>query len=195
MPRELKISVVPEHWKAPMGPYRQAPDAHGGEWWLVTPFSDPNPWLKGTRPPETPALPDGFEKLFGNRPEWQDFRYLGKSALMSFETAKVHWDQELKYFKRVGVPPGYTPDEIGDSIGLMTAWGPGQPTFYEGRFGWMGRFLESDIADYDSSAFQIIKYPHHTVSQFQIANFTRNGVVPAKWHPFVPPRIFDRSED
>lgn len=192
--RELQLENPPEHWRSPIGPYRQAPPEYGGGWWLVTPFSDPKPWLAGTRRGDAPGLPEGFEKLFGTRPKWEDFRHLKRRALISFEAAKVQWEQELKYFKRVGVPPGYTDVQIEDSFGVLEAWLLGEPTFYEGRFGWMGRFLESDIPDYDSSAFQIIRYPHHTVSQFQITNFAR-GVVPPKWHPFVPGVIFNPNDE
>jgi len=186
--RSLRLEEVPDHWRAPIGPYRQAPPEYGGEWWFVSPFSDPKPWLSGTRHPNS-GLPDGFEKVFGLRPKWEDFRRLKKRALISFEAAKVQWEQELRYFKGVGVPPGYSEQQISESNAVFVTWLMGEPTFYEGRFGWMGRFLESAIQDYDSSAFQIIKYPHHTVSQYQITNFLQNGVVPPKWHAFVPPAI------
>ena len=192
MPRALTLDEVPEHWKAPMGPYRLAPDDFGGKWWLVTPFSDPKPWLAGTSRADSPGLPEGFENLFGLRPKWEDFLFLGQRALIVFEGAKVQWEQELKYFKAVARrPPGYEVARIFESVQVLKMWGLGEPTFYEGRFDWMGRFLTSGIPDYDSSAFQIINYPHHTVSQFQITDFNQNGETPAKWHPFVPPVIFD----
>jgi len=190
--RSLRLSEVPEDWRAPIGPYRQAPPEYGGEWWLVTPFSDPKPWLGMRR--LNSGLPDGFERVFGQRPRWEDFRHLKRRALISFEAAKVQWEEELEHFKGVGIPPGYNEQQISESTAVLVKWLLGAPTFYEGRFGWMGRFLESDIQDYDSSAWQIINYPHHVVSTFQITNFKR-GVVPPRWHPFVPPGIGFRDDE
>ncbi|MDA1312500.1 MAG: hypothetical protein O2968_04105 [Acidobacteria bacterium] len=191
--RSLRLNEVPEHWMAPIGPYRQAPPEYGGEWWLVTPFSDPKPWLAGTRRPNN-LLPEGFDKLFGQRPRWTDFRHLERRALISFEAAKVQWDEDLDHFKSIGIPPGYAEQQISESTAVLVKWLLGKPTFYEGRFGWMGRFLESDLKDYDSSAWQIINYPHHVVSTYQITSF-RRGIVPPKWHPFVPGGVITKDDE
>ena len=59
----------------------------------------------------------------------------------------------------------------------------------------MGRFIESKITDHDSSAYQVVKYPHHTVSQYQINLFLDHGIRPERWHPFVPPSVFLTKDD
>ena len=187
--RSLRLKEVPEHWKAPHGPYRQAPADYGSEWWLVTPFSAPKPWLFADRKPEADKFPEGFLKVFGPRPKWQDYRG-NKGSLLAFQAAVVQWEQELKFFKLVGQPEWAKPEQIAEAEEVLAAWLLGSPTFYEGQLGWMGRFLESEITDYDSSAWQIINYPHHVVSQYQITLYRVHGIKPPKWHPFVPPVIF-----
>lgn len=193
---QLTMKDPPEHWRynppTSNGPYRQAPPEYGGEWWLVTPFGPPKPWLTVERAGHD--LPEGFEKVFGPRPKWADYRGLGKGALLAFQAAVVQWEQELKFFKQVGQPAWAKPEQIAEAEGVLTAWLLGRPTFYEGQLGWMGRFLKSEIKDYDSSAWQIINYPHHVVSQYQITLYRVHGIQPPKWHPFVPPVIFNPDD-
>jgi hypothetical protein len=38
-PKTFSDAEIPAHWKAPYGPYRQAPQQYGGEWWFVNPFT------------------------------------------------------------------------------------------------------------------------------------------------------------
>lgn len=176
---------VPEAWKAPMGPYRQAPPEHGGEWWLVNPFN-PRPWLK-PKPKET--LPEGFEELFGPRPEWKNFRAIG-ATYRQFQVAVVEWEQELRFFKGAGRPEWVTRVQLEDVATVYRDWNLGQPTFYETNTGWMARFLDSQIRDFDVAAHQAVRYPHHTVAHYQVDLFLNHGITPEKWHPYVPPAVF-----
>ena len=189
--RTPHFKEIQEHWKEPLGPYRKAPPEYGGEWWMVTPFSSLKPWLYYNRKPEKDLLPEGFVVLFGDRPQWKDFIKL-KGGYQAFRIATVEWEKELKYFKGTGVPEWATPAQLAAAEKVLIAWNLGRPTFYESRYGWLGRFLDSQITDYDGSAWQIINFPHHFVSQYQIAAFLR-GVNPPKWHYFVPPALFSIS--
>ena len=66
----VRPKEIPEAWKHPVGPYRQAPPEYGGEWWLVNPFSGDEPWLLLDRKAPVPeVLPVGFENTFGPRPK------------------------------------------------------------------------------------------------------------------------------
>ena len=185
---------VPEHWKAPVGPYYQAPPEHGGEWWLVNPFTVSEPWLYQDWKRKKEELPEGFVKLFGPRPKWADYMKL-RGGHRAFQVATVQWEQELRFFKGIGVPEWISPSSLASSQAVYLEWNLGRPTFYESRPGWMGRFLESKIKDYDSSAWQIVKYPHHTVSHYQISLFLDHGITPEKWHPFVPPSVFLKQDE
>ena len=64
-------SEIPDHWKQPVGPYRQAPQEFGGDWWLVNPFTGSEPWNNQPRPKE--PLPEGFTSIFGPRPQLADY--------------------------------------------------------------------------------------------------------------------------
>ena len=66
-----RYKEVPEHWRSPIGPYRQAPAEFGGEWWMVNPFTTEEPWRNEAGPTE--QLPDGFLEIFGPRPKVSDY--------------------------------------------------------------------------------------------------------------------------
>ena len=183
---------VPEDWKAPRGPYYQAPAEHGGEWWLRSPFN-PYPWLK-PKPTQAEKLPEGFEGLFGPRPVWSKFRETGGNY-RAFQVVVVEWEQELRFFKGTGRPEWVTPSALDSAVQVYLEWNMGTPTFYETNTGWMARFLDSRIGDHDASAYQTVKYPHHTVSQYQIELFLDHGLRPEKWHPYVPPTVFLRGKE
>lgn len=43
-PNTPRYQDVPDSWKWPIGPYQQAPEEFGGEWWKVNPFTGSEPW-------------------------------------------------------------------------------------------------------------------------------------------------------
>jgi hypothetical protein len=168
------------------GPYRKGPD---GLWYLVTPFSDPQPWLQ--REPSDPVDPE-FVDVFGERPQTKDYVVNGQVNHSAFQLALNEWETNKERFQGIVNPVqvGYEPTEVNDSLFVLKNWGIEPPTFYNHKvWGFMGRFVDTEVADLDLPMYLIVKHPHHTVSTYQIANFERNGVVPTKWHPFVPGHI------
>lgn len=183
-----RFKQVPEHWKQPIGPYRQAPPEHGGEWWLVNPFTTAEPWLNQgtTRPSEEP--PPGFVEIFGPRPKSSDFHNSTNPSLL-FRLATVQWEQDLRYFKQAGVPEWATPEQVSEAGVVAQKWDMGMPRFYEGRYGWMARFTESQIREFESSAWGLLNAIHVQVAAYQIRLIDR-GIIPKKRHPFVPPHLW-----
>jgi len=179
---------VPEHWKQPAGPYRQAPAEHGGEWWLVNPFTGSEPWLLQSQAGKPEALPEGFEEIFGPRPESSDFHQLSNPSLM-FRIARTQWEQDLRHFKQAGAPEWASTEELSDSEAAFQRWGMGAPKHYEGRYGWMTRFPESEIADFEAAAWTAIQVSHLTIAQYQLRLVDRD-IVPREKHPFVPPHVW-----
>ena len=188
-----RFQEVPEHWKAPVGPYRQAPPEFGGEWWLVDPFTGETPWLTQAGGPPREILPEGYEEIFGPRPQAADFRGERNPSLM-YRTAVVKWEQDLRYFKQAGTPEWADPRLVATAANLFEQWGMGTPRFYEGRYGWMARFPESEIRDYEASAWGALNASHLLVAQYQIRVVGR-GAVPEKRHPFVPPHVWPGGEE
>ena len=98
-------ATIPENWKAPIGPYREAPPEFGGGWWVVNPFNsfgttgNHSPWERLAPQAKPEALPAGFVDIFGPKPEFADFP---NSA--SWTTARNHWAQNLRQFKGAGRP-------------------------------------------------------------------------------------------
>lgn len=178
---------VPEAWKHPSGPYQQAPEEYGGLWWFVSPFTGPEPWKTQGGPGDAPApaaetLPPGFEEVFGTRPTAGDF----PGSYADFVTAKIRWEQDLQHFQEAGIPEGFTEADVELAGDVLEAWGLGRPVFYRGRFGWMARYPDAAIPNYETNASAALDAPHLVVSRFQSA-LLQDGVTPEHVHPFVPP--------
>lgn len=183
---------VPDRWKYPEGPYRQAPQEFGGDWWLVNPFGSATPWATQSQSPAQEALPAGFEEIFGKRPQSQDFHSTPNPSLY-FRIARNQWEQDLRYFKRAGVPEPYTAQQVEAASMVFESWGMGKPRFYEGRYGWSARFPDSSIPEYETAARAALESTHLVIAQYQLALLER-GEVPEQKHPFVPPHVWPGEE-
>jgi hypothetical protein len=76
-----RFRQVPEDWKHPLGPYRQAPAEYGGEWWLVNPFTTDEPWVTQSVIVER-ELPPGLVEVFGLRPRISDYSQATNAAFL-----------------------------------------------------------------------------------------------------------------
>ena len=173
---------VPDAWQWPLGPYQQAPTEFGGEWWKVDPFTGPEPW----RPVEISSsseseIPDGFTEIFGDRPQASDF-----SSRRAHKTAELRWEQDLKFFQRSGIPEGFDQAQVDLAAGVFEYWDMGRPMFYEGRYGWMARFPDSAIPNFEANVTASLEVSHIVVAKYQTRQLL-HGVTPAVVHPFVPP--------
>ena len=174
---------VPEWAKHPLGPYRQAPSEFGGKWWFVNPFTGPDPWIPRVSQNEQ-TLPEGFAEIFGSRPERKDY-----PGADEFYTARLRWEQDLKYFEGSGVPQNLDVAEIERVGDIYEEWGMGRPVFYEGRYGWKVRFPDSRISNFEANPDGMIRVPHVLIAQYQ-SRLLQKGMVPENPHPFVPPQLF-----
>ena len=182
--------TVPESVQYPNGPYRQAPAEHGGEWWLTNPFTGTEPWLtQGFGDPyaEVPEVDDGspeFLAVFGPRPDAQTHpNRLTRGA------AVADWERNLEHFGGVGVPEGFSQEQLDAAGELFEAWGMGRPLLYEGRYGWTATFPSAEMQGYEASPFAALEAPHLVVARYQVEMRDR-GMEPAERHPFVPPQVF-----
>ena len=183
-------ATVPEHWKAENGgPYRQAPEEYGGGWWYVSPFTGAEPWKRFAPQPEPEALPDGFVEIFGSKPEFKDF-----TDSQAWTTARNHWQQNLEQFKGAGRPLWLSKEDKAALDKIYESWNMGKPHFYGGRYGEMVRWPESQVQDFEDSAYSAANYPHHTIARYQIALAHSGGVIlKNERHPFVPSQVFDED--
>ena len=180
---------VPDHWKHPVGPYRQAPEEFGGDWWMVNPFTGSEPWKNQKRPNE--RLPVGFVAIFGPRPRLAD--YLNTpSPSRSWKIATLQWEQDLRYFKQAGLPEWVTDEEFAATTRTFQAWGMGEPQFYEGRYGFMVRFPDSLVRAFETTAWGAIRATHNVIAGYQLRALD-HGFVPEKRHPFVPPQFWPKE--
>ena len=187
-----RFAEVPEYWKYPVGPYRQAPAEYGGEWWLVSPFTSSEPWLIDGATITPRELPAGFVAIFGTRPKIGDFAATSNPGF-AWRVAVDLWEQDLRYFKRAGVPDWASTEQVAVAAEVTRAWGLGAAKFYEGRYGWMARFPESLLRDFESSAWGALNVAHHVIAGYQMRLIERD-VVPEKRHPFVPPHLWPEDQ-
>lgn len=183
---------VPDSWKHPVGPYRQAPPEHGGQWWYVSPFTGEAPWTRFSaeavaelkaKQAEANKMPDGFLEVFGPKPHDR--------------IERVKWEQDLKYFKRPGPPPDVPPEKLEAIRQTTVEWGMGEPRWYEGRYGWYARFPQSAFPDHDVGLTGLTMGLHQAIARYQVKLIRRGGVEPPTRHPFVPPhvRVPDKDDD
>lgn len=181
---------MPQAAQWPLGPYRQAPADFGGEWWLVNPFSGPEPWLRaaeiaaGPRQTETVPPPAGFLKLFGPRPERSDASSRGEYIVRA-----VVWDRELADFEGVGIPDGFTEEQVRAAAADLKHWGMGEPVFYKSRDGWKARFPDSLLPKFEISPETAIKAPQVTAAVYHVQAILR-GIEIENRHPLVPSDVF-----
>jgi len=181
---------VPEAAQWPQGPYRQAPAESGGEWWLVNPFSGSQPWVRaaeiaaGPGKVETVQPPDDFLKLFGPRPERGDSSSRGGYIVDTFV-----WDRELATFEGVGIPDGFSEEQVRTAADAMKQWGMGEPVFYKSRGTWITRFPDSQLPKCQISPETAIKAPQVTAGVYQLQAMLR-GVEIENPHPLVPSDVF-----
>ncbi|MDA0206046.1 MAG: hypothetical protein O3A53_14040 [Acidobacteria bacterium] len=181
---------MPEAAQAPHGPYRQAPTEFGGEWWLVNPFSGPQPWVRaaeiaaGTGQVEAVQPSDDFLKLFGPRPERSESSSLGEHSIETFV-----WDRELAIFEGVGIPDGLSEEQVRTAADAMKQWGMGEPVFYKSRHGWAARFPDSLLPEFQISPETAIKAPQVTAAVYHVQAILR-GVEIENRHPRVPSDVW-----
>lgn len=181
--------TVRDDWKAPKGPYHQAPAEYGGEWWYVSPFN-PTPWVNARKREElleervNPTYPEGFIDLFGPRPEQKPGMSAEEiNALKRFVLPR--WEQDLGFFKGVGYPEGLDYDALDEATEIYSGYGLGEPAFYEGRYGWKARFPESNLRSFECGVDGAIRLPHLVVSNHQARAYQTLGIEPNPRHPYL----------
>ena len=172
---------VPDRWKAPLGPYRQAPLEYGGEWWLVNPFNGPEPWLLMDRKPAlAEVLPEGFEAIFGPRPQ-----KTGYQTRRAWKHDVIVWERDKKNFKQAGQPPWASKKELRLAAEVLDAWGMGAPSYYEHRnWGWMAMFLDSQVEEFSMNAHTTVYYTHLVIANYQV-RLLQEGIRPQVIHPLL----------
>jgi hypothetical protein len=173
---------VPEHYKHPVGPYRQAPAEFGGEWWLVSPFSGPEPWARQARPDK--ELPPGFEAIFGKRRDPRNY-----PSYQSYKVDQTIWDQELDNYVKPGPPDGVSQETVNNAANLTHEWGLGDLVFYLNKqpvLGWRAVWVSGPIQGFDLAADFVLNYTHHAIGIYQWEMLNRGITVP-RIHPIVYP--------
>ena len=197
-PKTFTDAEIPAHWQHENGgPYRKAPAEFGGEWWYVSPFTasgttgNNSPWERFTPQPDPKPLPDGFEAIFGKLPEFKDF-----TDRTAWETARNHWEQNLRQFKGAGRPLWMSDKQQAELDVVYQKWNMGKPHFYGGEYGVMARFPQSQAQDFENDAWSTAFNPGSTIARYQI-DLVQSGVkIPVgERHWLVPSWVFPPEDE
>jgi hypothetical protein len=182
-PHLIRFRSVPDWARHPLGPYRQAPEEYGGDWWQVNPFTGPEPWRALDPPEPVEDLPEGFERVFGPRPKRGDFANAREHRI-----ARIEWEQEQKYFRGIGIPEGADEAALAEARQQFSAWGLGEPVFFQDRYGWRVRFPDSQIPNFGGSPNTAVTAPHILIANYQI-QLLEQGITPERLHPWLPDQL------
>jgi hypothetical protein len=110
----------------------------------------------------------------------------------AFVARLARWKQDLEFFQRIGSPDGADEAQIELASAAYEQWGMGRPVFYEGRYGWLARFPDSVIPEFEMDAASAVEAPHLAIARFQVRLLQQGQDLPAA-HPFVPPHLLPES--
>ncbi len=146
------------------------------------------PW-KIVKPIAAPNHPDSvFMAIFGPPPLSEEFRDEPNPSL-AFRIARIRYRQDQSHFLEGGFPPWATPEDIIPSNAVFELWEMEEPAYYEGRYGWMAKWLH---LGFEASAYPALKFSHLIVAQYQIKVIGAGGTVEHR-HPLVPPLLSQRK--
>jgi hypothetical protein len=167
-----RFKNVPDDWKHPLGPYRQAPAENGGEWWLVNPFTGNTPWANEGAVIATDP-PADFVAVCGPRPH-REAPFYGE------------WNKNLDAWTGVEFPDWISKQQIDEATAKFEAWGMGKPVCYRGPYGYIVRWPETKHYEFEGEArAAYVTSTDWKIAEFQ--NFLRNkGLAVDKPHPFLP---------
>lgn len=185
MPRKISRATVPDLWKYPNGPYRQAPPEWGGEWWYVSPFTGSEPWTRYGQPVQEEQFPPGAIDVYGPKPNEQFARQIWLDNVRAFEPAQF--------------PEALAP-WVPDAERTFQAWGVGRMVpFNDKRFGLMVAFPESGVVGHSDSMYHAVTATHQEIAEYQVKYLEAGNEIPrSRLHPFFPYsriREFFPSED
>jgi hypothetical protein len=151
----------------------------------VGPFN-PRPWSKKCTDAPAPAkLPDGFVTVYGVAPVASDF-----GNYQNFQIARDKYAQDLKYFKRIGAPEGIDQERLAAAATFIASYGIGEPIVFEGRYGFMSRFVGMKLRDFEVPFVTLYTDPDGVITDYQMALAHAGTPVSfAECHPFTIPRL------
>lgn len=142
--------------------------------------------------PSKEKLPFGFVEIFGDRPLVREFLETRNPSRYHSIAARL-WDQDLKYFKQVGLPLSEGPEfaslaQFNLANGVTEHWGMGKAILYEGRYGWKAQFPDSLLPDLEVPADTYLFNTHFAVTQYQAKLYQDDDLLndPRDKHPFIP---------
>ncbi len=182
-------TTVPDRYKFENhGHYQQTPAGFGlweGEWWSVSPFGQ-EPWevaRRKTEPQVVEQLPDGFQAIFGPRPEKADF-----NTRRAWKHDVIVWEQDKKNFVQAGDPPWTDMDiavDLQKTADIFQAWNVGSPVYYEHKsYGWMAMFLDSELDEFQMNAHTTVYHTHLVIANYQV-QLIQEGIQPSVVHPLI----------
>lgn len=158
--RKSHYPSVPDHWKAPFGPYVKAPAKWGGEWWFVNPFTGPEPWVT-TMPEE--SYPEGFLEIYP-KPTLEMFMAAPNPSAALAEARSMHISALADFD---GLSPSEPTDEI---LSHLAAWDMDfEYLVYERKsIGRMIAFFGTPLGTYHHSFAGLMLNADRAIANYQV---------------------------
>ena len=144
-------------------------------------------------------LPFGFVEIFGSRPQVREYLDTPRPSRFHSIAARL-WDQDLKYFKQVGLPLADGPEwaslsQFNLANGVTEHWGMGKAILYEGRYGWKAQFPDSLLPDLEVPVETFLFNTHFAVVLYQTKLYQDDDLLndPRDKHPFIPGWLVAKS--
>ncbi len=142
--------------------------------------------------PSEEDLPFGFVEVHGNRPLVRDYLSTPNPSRSHSIAARL-WDQDLEYFKQVGLPLADGPEfaslsQYNLANAVTEHWGMGRAILYEGRYGWKAQFPDSLLPDLEVPVELFLFNTHFAVVLYQSKLYQDDDLLndPRDKHPFIP---------
>ena len=169
-----------------------AGETGGGRWMVVSPFNL-EPW--GPVAAVAP-LPDGFEAIFGPKPNSNN--YHGAGYPKNYQQALATWETDLRTYVDDSMPPHSDPAKVAAARSEAIQYEMGEPAYYQNTHGYQVRFPESQAENFQASAQTFINYGAGQIIVAYQNKITNMGIViddPPGLHPMAPPVLAQRQND
>jgi len=174
------------------GQFVKIPDwaTGGGRWMVVSPVNQ-TPW------DEVPVhvLPDGFERIFGPRPNSNNFH--GKGYPRNFQVAVVTWETDLRTYIGNFLPPvDVSTEQLAALHAEAIRYEMGEPAYYQNKYGYQVRFPESQAENFQANAEAWLGTGCGQIIVGYQNKITNMGIIIPEelMHPMAPPVLRQRQD-
>lgn len=168
----------------------QIPDGDAaGRWMVVSPFN-PKPWAAAAT---AAPLPDGFEAIFGPKPNPNSFH--GPEYPTNYQRAVATWETDRRTYVGPNMPPNSDDAKVAAARSAAIKYEMGEPAYYENTHGFQVRFPESQAENFQANAVTFINHGTGQIIVIYQDKITNMGIViPAELMHSMAPQALTQKQ-